>query len=308
MSRTAALLLVAPLLAAPTDAVAAGRTVLRPEILAAMRASQGFDPGATTNGPRFQAEVLFHLLRASQAQDPQAGHLFIDHGDWYHTFLERTGKAPAEAPLFVRLAFEYRQDLEVDARPGRVVERVVAGPAPRLAANVTIGWPARKGAASKYSYEDKLAIPDLHVTNERVIAYRLLDYGDLIAYDEIEGLRGRPTEGLLGVLFNVIGEGSVRWNRMTISPEGLQVARARATKGPFGVESTIVVYPDGRVEKDVPPGRADLSALEKRLLETRTLRYRPLDRQRAPVEAAPSASLSRSRARIGIDRMPRPVS
>ncbi|MFI4942642.1 MAG: hypothetical protein ACHP85_05220, partial [Burkholderiales bacterium] len=126
-----------------------------------------------------------------------------------------------------------------------------------------------------YSYDDTLAIPDLHVTNERVIAYRLLDYGDVIAFDEIEGLHGRPTEGLLGVLFDLIGEGSVRWNRMTVSPEGLQVARARATKGPFGVESTIVVFPDGRVEKDVPPGRADLGALEKRLLETRTLRYRP---------------------------------
>jgi hypothetical protein len=123
-----------------------------------------------------------------------------------------------------------------------------------------------------------------------VIAYRLLDYGDLVAFDEIEGLRGRPTEGLLGVLFNVIGEGSVRWNRMTISPEGLQVARARATKGPFGVESTIVVYSDGRVEKDIPPGRADLSALEKRLLETRTLRYRPFDARRAPADGAATVS------------------
>jgi hypothetical protein len=276
VSRTAALLLLAPLVAAPTETVAAGRAVPRPEILAAMRASQGFDPGATTNGPRFQAEVLLRLLRDSQARDPEAGHLFVGHADWYYAFLERIGKTPAQAPVFVRLAFEFRQDLEVDARPGRVVERVVAGPAPRLAANVTIGWPAAKGVATKYSYEDTLAIPDLHVTNERVIAYRLLDYGDLIAFDEIEGLRGRPTEGLLGVLFNVIGEGSVRWNRMTLSPEGLQVARARATKGPFGVESTIVVYSDGRVEKDVPPGRADLGALEKRLLETRTLRYRPL--------------------------------
>ena len=290
MSRIAALLLVVALVAAPSEAVAAGRAVPRAEILAAMRASQGFDPAATTNGPRFQAEVLFHLLRASQAQGPEAGHLFLDHADWYHAFLERTGKTPAAAPLFVRLALEHRQDLEVDARPGRVVERVVAGPAPRLAANVTIGWPAGKGGPTRYSYDDTLAIPDLHVTNERVIAYRLLDYGDVIAFDEIEGLHGRPTEGLLGVLFDLIGEGSVRWNRMTISPEGLQVARARATKGPFGVESTIVVYPDGRVEKDVPPGRADLGALEKRLLETRTLRYRAFDARRAPADAATTVS------------------
>jgi hypothetical protein len=44
------------------------------------------------------------------------------------------------------------------------------------------------------------------------------------------------------------------------------------------------VFPDGRVQKDLPRERTDLEALEKRLLETRTLRYRPLARERAPAE------------------------
>jgi hypothetical protein len=285
-----AVLGLVPLLAGAGDARAAGRVVSRAELLAAMRSSQGFDPTATTNNPRFQAEVLLHLLRGVSPADPEAAHLFFDHRDWFHAYLERTGLTAETAPLFARLAFEHRQDMEVDARPGRVIERVVAGPAPRLAANVTIGWPKGQPPKERYSYDDTLAIPDLRVTSERVIVYRLVDYGDVIVYDEVEGLRGRPIEGFLGFLFEVIGEGSVRWNRMAISPDGLQVSRARATKGPFGVESTITVFPDGRVEKDLTPGRPDLVPLETRLLEKRELRYRPLGRERAPAEPLPPGS------------------
>jgi hypothetical protein len=285
--------LLSLVLGGPAVALAAGRVVSRAEILAAMRSSQGFDPTATTNGPRFQAEFLLQLLRASSASDPERGHLFIDHRDWYAAYLERTGLTAEAAPLFARLSYDYRQDLEVDARPGRVIERVIEGPAPRLAANVRIGWPARQGGHDRYSYDDTLAIPDLRVTNERVIVYRLLDFGDVMVFDEIDGLRGRPTEGFLGVLFDVIGEGAVRWNRMTLSADGLQVSRARATKGPFSVESTITVYPDGRVEKDLPPARVDLKALEQRLLAPRRIRYVALQRERAPAEPVPADSLAR---------------
>jgi hypothetical protein len=268
--------------------------VTRDEMLAAMRSCQGFDPTATTNNPRFLAEVLLRLLRAVPPAEPEAAHLFLGHQDWFAAYLERTGLAPEKAPLFARLSYEYRQDLEVDARPGVVVERVIEGPPPRLAANVTIGWPPGMFPKDRYSYDDRLAIPDLRVTSERVIVHRLLDYGDVIVYDEVEGLRGRPIEGFLGFLFDVIGEGSVRWNRMTISDDGLQVSRARATKGPFSVESTITVFPDGRVEKDLPAGRSDLLALERRLLEPRKVRYRPLRRDRAPAEppAVPSPGAS----------------
>jgi hypothetical protein len=156
---------------------------------------------------------------------------------------------------------------------------------PRAAANVRIGWTSVRSGKDRYSYDDTLAIPDLRVTNERIILYRLVDYGDMIAYDEVEGLRGRPTEGFLGFLFEMIGEGSIRWSRMAVAPDGLQVSRARATKGPFRVESTLTVFPDGRVEKDLPAGRSDLVPLEKRLLEPRTIRYRPFSGRHAPGEA-----------------------
>ena len=273
----------------PSPTPAAGRVVPRAEILAAMRAIQGYDPAATTNGARFQAEVLLYLVRASQAKDKQAGHLFVDHADWYYAWLERLGLEEKAVPAFMRLAYEHAQDLEIDARPGSVLESVLSGPAPQLAANVRIGWPAAKGGTKSYSYDDTLAIPDLHVTNDRVIVYRLLDYGDMIVFDEIEGLHGRPTEGVLGLLFDLIGEGSVRSNRMAVAPDGIQVARARATKGPFHVESTITVFPDGRVEKGVPQTRPDLAALEKRLLEPRRLRYLRLDPRLAPGEVGTQA-------------------
>jgi hypothetical protein len=81
----------------------------------------------------------------------------------------------------------------------------------------------------------------------------------------------------LSVLFKMIGEGQVVQNRMIIAPDGLQVSRARAEKGFFGVTSTVTVYPDGRTEKDVPEGRPDLLAIDARLKQPIEVRYRPLD-------------------------------
>lgn len=283
MPSLAALLLL-PSLAIQAAAPSGARVVPPAEILAAMRTRQGYDLTATTNGARFQAEVLLELLRANRARDPGGALLFVDHADWFAAYLERTGLGADSAPLFMRLADQYAQDLEVDARAGQVVERVLEGPPPLVAANVRIGWAASRGGKDRYSYDDKLAIPDLRVTNERIITYRLLDFGDLIAYDEVEGLRGRPTEGFLGVLFNLIGEGRIEWSRMAISAEGLQVSRARASKGLFRVESSITVFPDGRVEKDLPKDRPDLAPLDKRVRQPLKIRYRPLDRDRAPAE------------------------
>lgn len=284
MTSLAALLLL-PALAADAVVPSGARIVPRAEILAAMRTCQGYELTATTNGARFQADVLLALLRANRARDPDGALLFVGHADWFAAYLERTGLTAESAPLFMRLAEEHRQDLEVDDRAGRVVERVIEGPAPRLAANVRIGWPATRDAQQRYSYDDRLAIPDLRVTNERIITYRLLDFGDLVAYDEVEGLRGRPTEGFLGVLFDLIGEGHIEWGRMAISPDGLQVSRARASKGLFSLESSITVFHDGRVEKDLPTARPDLLPLDERVRRPLKIRYWPFDRKRAPAEA-----------------------
>ena len=113
-----------------------------------------------------------------------------------------------------------------------------------------------------------------------LITYRLLDMGDVIVFDDVEGLEGRPTSGVLGLLFKVIGEGRVVENRMAISPDGLQVSRARAKKALFWVTTTVTVYPDGRTEKDVPADRADLKPLAGRLERPLRIDYRPLSPSR----------------------------
>ena len=187
-----------------------------------------------------------------------------------------TGLSSERAPLFMRLAHDHGQDTEVDYRRERVVNAVEPGPPPELALNVCISWPEGSGRPTKYSYEDLLSTPRLKVTNERLLSYRLLDFGDMTVFGDIRGLRGRPTSGVLGVLTQIIGEANVEENRMAVSADGLQVARARAKKAFLEVASTLTVYPDGRAEKDIPPGRPDLAMLEARLKQPLKLVHPPL--------------------------------
>jgi hypothetical protein len=252
------------------------RRVPGDELLEAMRASQGFDPKATTNGARFQAEVLLRLSRQARARDPQGAPLYIGHAEWFSAYLARTGLAAEQAPPFVRLPFQYAQDMDVDYRADRVIRAVGEGRHPELALNVRIWWPAARDRPAQYSYEDTLSTPQLKVTNSRVMSYRLLDFGDMVVFQEIEGLLGRPTSGVLGLLFKMIGEGHVEENRMAIAADGLQVARARAKKAFFEVTTTVTVYPDGRTEKDLPPERRDLLELETRLKRPFKATYQPL--------------------------------
>jgi len=273
ISAPAALLLW--LLAAGPGEAPSPRPVSRDEILEAMRRSQGYNLEATTNGARLQGEVLLRLVREAEAGDPQRRPLFIGHGPWFSAYLERTGLTAEQAPLFERLAHEHGQDIEVDYRRERVLES--ADPAPAVAANVIVWWPSRPRGPKSYSYEDLLSTPRLKVTNERVITYRLLDLEGMIVFDQVDGLRGRPTTGLLGVLFKLIGEGHVVDSRMIVSEDGLQVTRARARKAFFEVAPTVTVFPDGRTEKDLPPGRPDLRGLDERLKKPLPVRYRPLD-------------------------------
>ncbi len=251
-------------------------TVGRDELLVAMRLSQGFDPTATANGARLQAEVLLRLVRAAHARDPHGPPLFISHETWFDALLERTSVPRERAPLYARLAHENGQDTEVDYRDGIVLQAVLEGPQPQLAANVSIFWPARPGAAEQFQYEDTLSSPRLKVTMKRVITYRLVDYGDMLLYGEIEGLRGRPTSGVLGALFNLIGEVPIVENRMALSSDGLQVSRGRGKKGLIDLTTTVTLYPEGRAEKGLPDNRPDLVVLEQRLKRKLKVSYKPL--------------------------------
>jgi len=266
----ALLVLAVPALAAERHGA---RVVERAEIVQAMKQSQGYDVTVTTNGPRFQAEVFLRLIAAAEASDTRRQPLFIGHREWFDAYLERTGLPRERAPHFVRLAYEYGQDAILDYAPGRVVSGTPSVNAPLRAANVCMWWPEREDGPESYSYEDLASTPQLKVTNERVITYRLLDYRDMVVFGEITGLRGRPTTGVLGMLFSVIGEGSVVESRVAIAGDGLQITRARARKLLIEVATTVTVRPDGRTEKDIPAGRPDLAAIDARLKQPLGLRH-----------------------------------
>jgi hypothetical protein len=254
----------------------APRAATRQELEAAMSESRGYVATATTNGARFQAEVLLRLARQAASRGADQAPILVSHADWYHAVLHRSGLSPDQAPAFVRLGYEYRQDITVDYGNDRVIRRVREGTPPSFALSVSIGWPLGPGTRKSYSYEDALSNPRLKVTNRNLITYRLLDFGDMVVYDEIEGLSGRPTSGVLGLLFSIIGEGQVVQSRMAISEDGLQVSRARAEKGFLRVVTTVTVHPDGRTEKEIPPGRSDLQILAERLQQPLRIDYLPM--------------------------------
>ncbi len=251
------------------------RQVARVEILDAMRLEHGYDLTATTNEARFQGAVLLSLARSAAQRKPDGPPLLIRHDDWYRAYLEVVGLKEAEAPIFARLAFEHRQQTLVDYRMDRVVAKVSGEQQPELALNVRFWWPDVAGAPSHYSYDDLLSIPRLRVTYRQEIRYRLLDVGGLMVYDEIDGLSGRPTSGLLGLLFRIIGEGRITFSRIAVSPDGLQLVYAGTRKGPFKVTTTVTVQPGGVATKGPPADRPDLLPLEARLRRPLEIEYAP---------------------------------
>jgi len=241
------------------------------DVLDAISRRHGYDLLATANGGRLQAEVLLDLARVAQEKRPDGPPLLIGHDEWFRALTQVAGVPAERAPIYTRLAWQNKQDVVVEYRPSRVIREVVKGPAPRLAVDVTISWPAAPGAPSEYSYEDTQSTPHLKVTDKRVITYHLLDYGDMVVLDQIEGLTGRPTSGALGVLFSVLGEGRIVEYRMVVMPDGLQVSRGRARKAFFEVATALTVRPDGRTEKGVPdePRFRDIEARLSAPLEIR---------------------------------------
>jgi hypothetical protein len=252
------------------------RVVPTARLLEAMRDVRGYALTATANGPRLQADVVLALVHEAEARDPDRRPLFIGHREWYEAFLARTGLTPSRAPVYVRRPYEVGQDVVVDYRREVVVEAVRRGPEPRAVANVRIAWDGGGGRPERYSYDDVLSVPRLRVTQKRLVRYRLVDYADRLWFAEVSGLHGRPTSGALGVLFDLIGEARVEESRSAFSPDGVQVVRGRASKWGFERTESLIVWPDGRAEKGIPPGRPDLRALEARLLEPLEIRFRPL--------------------------------
>ena len=243
------------------------------EVLEAMRQHYGdYELVATTNGA-WLAEVVFYLARQARERDPDGPPLFIGHEEWFRSFLAVTGQTEHTAPRYALLNYRYEQNIEVDYRLDRVIREVVEGPMPELAVNVQIKWEDGHGRPDRYSYIDTLSTPNVRVTNRQVMTYRLLDFGDWIVYDEIEGITVRPESGVLALLFQLIGEGHITHSRIAIAEDGMQVSRTRAEKASMKMMITVTIYPDGTVERGVPAGRSDLLELERRLKQPLEIDY-----------------------------------
>jgi hypothetical protein len=245
-------------------------------LLAAMNGERGYDVTVTTNGPRLEAGVLRTLIHEREAKGAELRPLFIGHREWWEAFLARTGLSSSAAPLYARLSYEVGQDMLVDYRREQVIDAVLQGPAPRIAANVRLFWPSGPGRPDHYGYDDLLSRPHLRVTAKRLVSYRMVDYADRLWFAEVHGLRGRPTSGPLGVLFNMIGEARVEESRSAVLPGGAQVVRGRASKWGIDKSETVTIWSDGRAERGVPAERSDLVALEARLKEPLEIRFKPM--------------------------------
>ena len=274
----------------------AHQVVSRQEILEAMRQVGDYDPTATTNGARFQWEVVLYLARRAEQRDPKGPPLFINSVDWYRAFKEVTGRTDNEMPVYARLTRQYEQHMDVEYRMDRVIRKVIEGPAPQFALNVRIWWEERPGKPDRYSYLDTLATPNLKVTNHRVMSYRLLDLGDWLVCDKIAGLTGRPTSGLLGFIFRIIGDGHLIHSRMAISNDGLQVVRGTSKKGFMSKTTTATIYSDGEMIKDLPEGRPDLMELKQRIKQPLEVDYVKLPEDRIRVPKSPALEETDGRA------------
>ncbi len=258
-------------------------TVTRRELGLAMREARlapggGYDILATTNSARFTSAVFQRLIERGLAHRPDGGTLFIPHDTFWREFLIVAGLRAGEedkAPIGRRLAFDYHEGTHLTfGPPDRIIKRIKRGPTPLIAANVRLAWPDRPDGLRKYSSVDTLSVPQMKVTNHQVMTFRFLVFSDMMVLDDIEGISGRPLSGLLGTLFKLIGEGSAVFARFSISRDGLQVLRAKATKI-VSKTVTATINPDGRAQNGVPDGRTDLIEIEARLKQPLELEYYP---------------------------------
>jgi len=244
---------LSPLAAAPQQP----NTILlvpREELVKAMeeQKQEGYNIMATTNGSRFSAGVLLHLVQWAKQVDSTQTALLVHHEDNFRAYLQVAQVDSAKAPTFVKLAYKYGQDEIVVY--SKVIKRIVEGSQPITSLSVLAS------SKSDFSYKDTYSKPKLKVHNGKRITYRLLDFGNRIVYDRIEGLSGRPIDGILGTLFSIIGEGDAKYAAFS-TKDSLQVMYSVAKKGPFTKKPMTTIYPRGEVVNGIPNKRKDLSQL-----------------------------------------------
>jgi len=225
-----------------------------------------------TNASRLSTAVLLAVSRPARgAKDGRR--LLLHHEDWFGAYQAVTGLPEDSIPRFIALQRAHGQDQIIDHDPATVRYEVREGRTPEMVIRVAATWPDSEDAPERYTFVDTIADPKMRVINERLITYYLLDFGDMIVQDAISGIGGRPTEGALGAVFAVIGDGKAVQSRFAISNDGLMVTYATAKKGFITVSPVSTTLLDGTVIKGTPDYRPDLKAIVDRLKEELRVEY-----------------------------------
>lgn len=256
----------------PTVICAEPYRVSREEVLQAMSAHGAYSLISTTTSMRFGAEALLAIVRRRQRESPGSTQFLVRQFDWFAAHLETAGVTYAEMSEAARAGFKHHQDALVEYGP-QVVEQVLEGPVPIMALDVTIFWPDSDGAPSQFSYKDTLSVPRVDVYDDRVIRFKLLEYDSMLVFDQVTGISVRPV-GFLSALFAVLGKPDLKQTRIGVSADQWQVMRGQVKVFPgISKTGTATIEPGGRGHEGVPPDRADLGALVKRMKRPLKLRY-----------------------------------
>lgn len=236
---------------------------------------EGYDTAAATNQSRFVADFLFALARRPEIAGG-SGTFQVQPDRFFEAWLDINHRRPEQVPMSMRKVLEHGQRFVVDSR-SRV--RISPETVPvRQVLSVRASWPEAPETGDHYSYHDTSAVPSIRLRHERVITYLLIDFGDFIAYENMQGIRGRPTSGALGALFGLLGMADIKQSRFAVADDRTQVNRARVEKL-FSFTALTTITPEGVAERGIPDHREDLQALAGKLetdLELEAARPPPL--------------------------------
>jgi len=225
-----------------------------------MATIDSYEP-TTTNQSRFVADFLFGLAR-----DPELVALSdtfqVQPERFIAAWREVNNASMNDAPVSMRKVLEFNQRFVVDTNPPARIDPASAEP--RQVLSVHVSWPAGPDRPDHYTYHDRLTDPEVRMHQERMITYQLIDFGDFVAYENIEGVRGKPTSGALGALFKVLGMTRIHSTRFAVTDDNTQLIRSRVSKLlTFTAHATVT--PDGRGRRGIPDDRPELEALADRL-------------------------------------------
>ena len=88
---------------------------------------------------------------------------------------------------------------------------------PIMALDVTLLPTRSEGAASGFSYKDTLSVPRVDMYNDPLIRSKVLEYDDMLVFDEVTGISVRPL-GFLSGIFAVLGNPDLKQTRIGATP------------------------------------------------------------------------------------------